>query len=191
MHRLHLALIAIVLASAGCQQPVEATATEPPLTNHALSVWFGEWQGEMVNLRGGKPANPIPVALRIRPLADGTIEWRTLYNNDLDRGLKDYRLIPDPSDSSKYTMDEQNGIMLPLRLLDDVMLGPFELGGLRFLSRYFIDPGHTLRHEVIVWNDETSTTSSIPVPAGTKSTPVISFEVSTVQRTIFRRVSND
>lgn len=171
-------LVCLLSFTAGCQLPVEAGGggkNEDPLHS-----WVGEWEGEMVNLRGEQASAPIPVELRIHPLEDGTYEWRTLYAKDLERGLKDYRVLPDASDPTRFTMDEQNGILLDLRLLDGVLLAPFEVNGMAFLSRYFLEPDGTLRHEVIVWGGESTETAA--------DMPVISHTVTNVQRTILRRV---
>lgn len=154
-----------------------------------LEAWFGEWEGEMVNLRGGSVASePIPVEVRIRPLADGTIEWRTVYDRDLVRGLRDYRMVPDPDDPSSFTLDEQNGILLSVRLMEDVLIAPFEVGGQYLLSRYSLESDGSLRHEVILWSEDSASVTTGRGPAGEQGMPVSSFRGSSIQRTVLRRV---
>lgn len=143
----------------------------------------------MVNLRGGEPSDPIPVVLRIAALPDGSVEWRTVYNDDEVRGLRDYRVLPDRADPSRFTLDEQNGILLDLRLLGDVLVGPFEVGGQHLVSRYSIESDGTLRHEVLVWSADSARVTTGTGPAGEGGMPVTSFEATSIQRTTLRRVA--
>ncbi len=192
MRGIHLVLLAFACSILGCQTPAAfSSQSDLGQPTHDLEQWFGDWQGEMVNLRGGTSSKPIPVSMRIQPLADGSIEWRTVYNNDLERGLKDYRVIPNPNDPTRFTLDEQNGILLKLRLIDGVLISPFEVGGHYLVSQYTLKDDGSLVHEILVWNAESASTTAATSTAGDDFPQVQAFEISSIQRTIFRRKAVD
>ncbi len=155
----------------------------------ALAAWAGTWEGEMTNVTPAGASAPIPVALRIALLEDGSYEWRTVYNGDVVEGLRDYRLRPDATDSTRFVMDEQNGIRITSRLVGNALLAPFSVGGQFLLSRYTLVDDDHLEHEILFWPTEVSSITTGEGPAGEQGQPVASFEVAGIQRTRLRRVT--
>ena len=153
----------------------------------ALEAWEGAWEGEMRNHSPNGASDPIPVTLRIARLDDGSIEWRTVYANASIRGLRDYRLIPDAADSTRFVVDEQNGIRLNARLLGGTLVSSFSVGGQFLVSRYTLT-GDRLEHEIVFWPTEDPLTTTGEGPAGEQGMPVDSYTPSGIQRTVLRRI---
>jgi len=180
--RLLTALVGLALtatSTAGAQ-------TESPRLPDA---WPGTWSGEMVNLGSGAASDPISVSLRVSPLGDGSYEWRTVYGDDVENGLRDYRLVPAPASSSTdFLIDEQNGILLQARLLGSSLVTPFRVENRTFLSRYTLEAEDRLIHEIIFWSDENPLETMGTGSTGEDGQPVSSMFPGGIQRSVLRRV---
>ena len=151
-------------------------------------AWLGEWHGEMTNYGSRGASSQIPVSLRIAELSDGSYEWRTVYNQDLENGVRDYRLVPTPGTSTRFVMDEQNGILLEASLLGGALVTPFSVAGQTLVSRYTLRADGTLIHEIIYWPDEPGVVSRGSGVGGEAGAEVRSFEAAGIQRTVFDRM---
>jgi hypothetical protein len=180
--RLLTALVGLTLTAtttAGAQ-------TESP---RLPEVWLGTWSGEMLNLGSGAASDPISVLLLISAFDDGSYEWRTVYGDDLENGLRDYRLVPAPASSSTdFLIDERNGILLQARLLGSSLVTPFRVGNRTFLSRYTLEAEDRLIHEIIFWSDDDPLETMGTGSTGEDGQPVSSMFPGGIQRSVLRRV---
>lgn len=150
--------------------------------------WIGQWKGEMTNHKPGGSSGAIPVSLTIAELPDGSLQFRTVYNEDAINGLRDYRLEPDSSGAHQYILDENNGIRLRAQFISGVLIEAFQVGDQQLTSRYQLDTDGRLVHEVTFWDVTDKMTTTGTGTSGENGTPVHSFIVSGIQRTVLHRI---
>lgn len=178
--RISFISLIVLLASRQCgaQQPESPQLPE---------AWLGTWVGEMTNLGRSAPSAPIDAVLVIQRDQDGTYSFRTVYNNDEERGLRDYKLVPVAGSSNDFVLDEQNGITLRARLVGGMLIAPFAVGDQRLTSQYGLTAAGTLVHQVLFWSESDVLTTTGTGPAGENGAPVDSYRLSGIQRTTFTK----
>ena len=149
--------------------------------------WLGTWEGTMTNQRVGANGTPIPVRMHIERLDNSAYVWRTVYNNDEERGLRDYRMIPVAGEPGQFINDEQNGILLRTQHIGGELRSAFEVGTQSLTSVYRLD-GDTLTHEVTFWNSQEYETTTGTGIAGENGEPVYSYVIGGVQKSVMQRV---
>lgn len=175
------AFLLTISRQCGAQQPEAPTLPQLPKT------WLGTWTGEMTNLGRSSPSAPISASLVIERTGDGAYAFRTVYNNDEERGLRDYKLVPVKGTSSDFVLDEQNGITLRARLVGGVLVAPFAVGDQRLVSQYRLTDAGVLVHEVLFWSGNDVVTSTGSGPTGENGNPVDSYQLGGIQRTTFTK----
>ena len=115
----------------------------------------GTWRGTLVNYptRPGAGVVDVTVELGALPQADSVcVPWKTTYREQgVVRGVKDYRLCrgAGPDD---YAVDEGGGVVLPVRLLGDVLVSAFKTGALLLVTHLRVQ-GDTLTEEIMTIDD--------------------------------------
>jgi hypothetical protein len=115
----------------------------------------GTWRGTLVNYPTRPGAAPVDVTMEFGalPVADSTcVPWKTTYREQaVVRGVKDYRLCrgTGPDD---YAVDEGGGVVLPARLLGDVLVSAFKTGPLLLVTHLRVQ-GDTLTEEIMTIDD--------------------------------------
>lgn len=155
------------------------------------TAFEGEWEGSMVNLGADRSSDPLPVTMTIRLQDDGSYEWTTIYNRDVERGKRAYRLIPVEDSASDFLLDEQNGIVLRARLLGGDLVSTFQVADRTLMSRYHLVHADSLIHEVIFWSNSDKETTTGSGVGGENGQPVDSFHVDGIQRSVFVRTKGD
>jgi hypothetical protein len=132
--------------------------------------------------------NRIPITLEIRPdSTPGRWIWRTVFNADTVRGLRDYRLVVVDAAAGRYQTDERNGIVLDETWVAGALVSVFRVGEQVLESRYAI-VGDSLVHDITWWSPTPSTTTIGRGPNGEQGVPVTSHRVLGRQRAAFARV---
>lgn len=141
-----------------------ATALAVCFPLHALGAQpvpdlAGTWRGTLVNLPARAGAQPVDVSVELGafPVADSTcVPWKTTYREQgTVRGVKDYRLCrgAGPDD---LRVDEGGGVVLPARLLGDVVVSAFKTGALLLVTHLRVR-GDTLTEEIMTIDDTPAT----------------------------------
>ena len=140
----------------------------------ALDAWVGTWTGTM-QLHGspGQPHQTVDITFSMERLPEAPgYTWVMTYHSEQHPMTKDYRLLPDAADSTRWNLDEQNGIVLPSRLTDGVLYSLFGVGDTLLTSRQEL-VGDELRFEV---------TSNVPMAeAAENAAGVVTYRVGAVQ----------
>lgn len=129
--------------------PLHATAAQsrPDLA--------GTWRGTLVNYptRASAAAVEVTIELGALPTADSTcVPWKTTYREQgVVRGVKDYRLCRGAG-PDEYEVDEGGGVVLPARLLGDVLVSAFKTGPLLLVTHLRVQ-GDTLTEEIMTIDD--------------------------------------
>jgi hypothetical protein len=156
--------------------------TEDAALKSPLPVsWHGDWAGTLVMLG---PANkPTEVALKftVAPLP-GTrdLTWKLTYGDGAKSVVKDYILKPDGDKPGRFLLDEQNGVILEMRLANDKLYSLFQVGETLLTARYELR-GEAIHFEV---------TSAKPTPAKTGQGQVQGFTTEAVQSAELKRTKS-
>lgn len=112
---------------------------EAPKTNFPED-WIGVYEGEMEWYSNGRLNAKIPLRVEVYKVdsLENTWGWRSTYDSTEAvpyEVVKDYLVIQkDTSIEHKYVMDEQNGILLDMNLIDNTFYTSFEVASNRILS---------------------------------------------------------
>lgn len=119
----------------------------------------GTWHGTLINLpvRAGAPVVEVTVELGALPAADSScVPWKTTYREQgVVRGVKDYRLCRGAG-ADDLSVDEGGGVVLPARLLGDVLVSAFKTGSLLLVTHLRVQ-GDTLTEEIMTIDDRPAT----------------------------------
>jgi hypothetical protein len=102
--------------------------------------WVGFYEGEMDWHSQGKLNAKIPVTIEIAKIdsLENTWLWKTIYDSTERvprRVVKEYWVIkPDSLADHQFIMDERNGILLDMNLIDNTFYTSFEVASNRLLS---------------------------------------------------------
>lgn len=141
------------------------------------TTWHGEWVGTMRNTVQDGSFTDVPVQFTVAPIeGEEALTWRMTYGEGGDRVLKDYTLIREDG-PGRYAIDENNGIVLPARLVGDVLYSQFQYGETLLTAR------HELRGDEMLYE---VTSASLREPAEGAG-PVTTLDVRVVQASVFRR----
>lgn len=152
-------------------------------------VWAGRWEGTLVTTTPpDRERNRIPITLEIRPdSTPGRWIWRTVFNADTVRGLRDYRLVVIDAAAGRYQTDERNGILLDETWIAGTLVSVFRVGEQVLESRYAM-VGDSLVHDITWWSPAPATTTTGRGPNGEQGVPVMSHRILGRQRAAFARV---
>ena len=121
--------------------------------------WVGEWHGTLTTVAPPDSVrNRIPLTLTIAREASGDAwSWRTVFNADTVRGLRNYRLLVRDAARGLYATDEGNGVVLEDTWVGGSLISVFQVGTQILESRYTMR-GDTLTHDIVYWSSTPSTT---------------------------------
>jgi hypothetical protein len=104
--------------------------------------WHGTWNGLLVITPPSNKTTEIPISLKIEPVKDSeNVTWAITYHEKEKDLVKDYTLKPNAKKPGLYDIDENNGIVLPARLVKGVLLSVFEVEGNLLTARYELTDG--------------------------------------------------
>jgi hypothetical protein len=145
------------------------------LSAQDLSICEGEWRGklEIYNEKGF--AQALPMGLNIVK-EDSTWKWQMMYNEGPQVDFRDYTLLP-TENPSQFILDEHNGILLAMSLINNTFFSLFELNGTILMISY------SLENEQMVFRTQFSADGNpLNSGAGTEDSPsVIARRVTSSQ----------
>ena len=105
-------------------------------------AWHGTWSGTLVITPPSNKITEIPISLKIEPIKDSeNVTWAITYHEKDKDLVKDYTLKPKAKKPGVFDIDENNGIVLPARLVQGVLLSVFEVEGNLLTARYELTDG--------------------------------------------------
>lgn len=147
-------------------------AGDQQLTSPLPKKWHGSWRGKLViTNKSGKPQE-VPILLKIEPIKDTReATWAITYEPEKKAVLRNYKLVPAGDKPGQFQIDEQNGILLDARLVNNILYSQFKVGEAILTARY------ELRGERLVFE----VTSAQPAPRKTGKGKVHSYPVEVIQ----------
>lgn len=118
--------------------------------------WHGVWEGQIVIATpAGKPVE-VPMTLEVGPRPDGKgLVWKATMGEGPRKVVKNYGLFADPQKAGHFTLDENNGIELPARLIGGVLHFSYTVGKSLHVARYELRDG-VLHYELAVASAQAS-----------------------------------
>ncbi|HEX4936442.1 MAG TPA: hypothetical protein VFV33_24845 [Gemmatimonadaceae bacterium] len=150
--------------------------------------WFGQWSGTLATYAPPDSVrNRIPLTLEIAREAGGSaVRWRTVFNADTVRGVRDYRLLVRDAARGRYATDEGNGIVLEETFIAGTLVSVFEVGGRVLESRYTLR-GDTLTHDITWWSATPESTTRGEGANSEQGMAVRTFRVAGRQQAVLTR----
>lgn len=142
--------------------------------------WVGRWEGILQVFPASGPQHSVRMRLDVEPLSGPVYRWRIRYAEGEAGQDRDYRLEVTDVETGAFVIDEQNGIVLPGRLVGGAMVQRFRVKGSDLLAVYRRD-GAALRFTLFASGVEGS-------DAGRS---VLAFPVAARQEAVLSRASAD
>jgi hypothetical protein len=153
------------------------------------AAWAGHWEGRLATFSPPDSVrNAVPLSLVIARRSDSTWTWRTVFNADTVRGLRDYRLLVRDAAKGHYATDEGNGLVLESTLVAGALVSVFQVGTRVLESRYTLE-GDSLVHDIVWWDAAAQGAQRGSGANAEAGATVRSFRVEGRQRAVLRRVS--
>lgn len=191
MKNLYLKVLgtAIILSFIGCSTP---SSKKPipigPQEKYSFPEdWYGRWSGQLHIFKDGKQTMEVEMKLIIKATEqEGKHQWSIIYGPDTIKGLRDYYLLADSSQTNHYIIDEGNSIYIDGYVYVDVFQSTFEVMGSR-LSSFYRRDANALIFEITSYNDIPNTESGGQVIEGDTIPVVKSYDISTYQKALLYR----
>jgi len=99
--------------------------------------WLGSYKGDMLIANLGRPKDTIPVEYEMVTLEEDSV-WSykmTFYSEKYGTMVKDYKIVSSTKeDKNNYLLDENNGILMKLSLMDGTFYGMYEVMDMTFIT---------------------------------------------------------
>ncbi|MEM7086842.1 MAG: hypothetical protein AAF489_11705 [Bacteroidota bacterium] len=145
--------------------------------------YFGTYIGTLeISSKNGHQTYPMEFHLKPTD-SPGKYEYKLVYGAGDARQERPYHLIAKDTATGSYIVDENNGIILHDKVIDNRMYALFEVGGNLLTTFITFEKDHMV-FEIAVTN--TSEKQHSYADNGEK-TEVISYPISTVQRAVLQK----
>lgn len=126
-------VFALALAACATSPPAASSALDPP----GLPGFGGCFRGTL-RMFGDGGERTVAMGLDVLPVRDAPDEftWQLRYGEGPAAQLRDYRLQVVDAAAGRYQIDEQNGIVLAARRVDDELVTLFAAGDQLLAVRY-------------------------------------------------------
>jgi len=132
-----LAVLALTVAGCASDRTKRGTAEESVAVESCVAFpadWIGRWQGRL-ETHGGSSLAPVTMSIEIQPIAVDRWSWTIIYEGDAGRQIRPYELIAVDARTGRFAIDEKNGIVIPVRVLEGTLYSTFEVMGSRIELR--------------------------------------------------------
>jgi len=108
--------------------------------------WLGSYEGKMLIANLGRKTDTIDVAYEMTTLEPDSI-WTykmTFYSEQYGTIIKDYKIVAkSKEDKNSYLLDENNGIVMEMTLMDGTFYGMYTVMDMMFITTMrYTDAGH-------------------------------------------------
>jgi len=109
--------------------PFSVRSEEPAAKPSLPAEWHGRWSGPL-RIIGGKGAAPnTTMRLTIEPIDKDRLTWTIIYGEGDKVPVRRYEFIAGDKGPNHFVIDEKNGSLIDLRLLDGSLRGMFRVKG--------------------------------------------------------------
>ncbi len=145
--------------------------------------FFGIYKGQLeINSKTGQ--NTIDMEFHLQPTDSvGKYVYKLVYIAEGNRQERDYNLIEQNMETGEYIVDENNGIILDDKVLDNKLYSVFEVNGSFLMTLMTFGEDHMV-FEIIFSSKKDK---RVTYPDSDPDTEVISYPVSTIQRAVLQK----
>lgn len=145
--------------------------------------FFGIYSGTLkISSRNGN--QELPMEFHLQPTDTlGKYSYKLIYIPEGNRMERAYHLIEQNKEAGEYIVDENNGIILDDKVVDQKMYAIFEVNDALLTTFITFEADHVL-FEIVAANTTQKRTTYAENEEGTE---VISYPVSTVQRAVLQK----
>jgi len=145
--------------------------------------FFGIYTGTLeISSKNG--FRTIPMEFHLQPTDSvGKYEYKLVYIVDNQRQERPYYLIESNKEAGEYIVDEDNGIILDDKVIDNRMDALFEVGD-NLLTTFITFEKNAMIFEIVVTN---KTEKRITYTDDEDKTQVISYPITTIQRAVLQK----
>lgn len=150
---------------------------------HFPEDYFGIYTG-ILEINSAKGLSTYPMEFHLQSTDTlGTYSYKLVYGAGDDRQERPYFLVEKNKEAGEYVVDENNGIMLDDKVIENRMYALFEVGD-NLLTTFITFEKDYMVFEIAVTN---TTQKRVSYANTTDSTQVTSYPISTVQRAVLRK----
>ena len=99
--------------------------------------WLGSYKGDMLIANMGRPTDTIPVSYEMVTLEEDSV-WSykmTFFSEKYGTIVKDYKIVATAKDDkNNYLLDENNGIVMEISLMDGTFYGMYDVMDMMFIT---------------------------------------------------------
>ncbi|MBL4662832.1 MAG: hypothetical protein JKY22_04595 [Flavobacteriaceae bacterium] len=145
--------------------------------------YFGIYTGTL-KISNKKGTQTYPMEFHFQPTDSvGKYEYKLIYGIGDNKQERPYNLIAEDAASGLYIVDENNGIILHDKVIDNRMYTLFEVGNNLLTTFITFEKDHMI-FEIAVTD---KTEKQISYADDEEKTKVISYPISTVQRAVLQK----
>ena len=145
--------------------------------------FFGNYKG-VLDIHNAKGITKYPMEFQLQPTDSlGHYQYTLIYGDGDNRQVRPYTLKAINKDNGTYIIDENNGIILDEKVIENRMYTVFEVGG-TLLTTFITFEENQMLFEIVVIkvaNKNSSGGTSEEIPE------VFSYPITTVQRAILTK----
>lgn len=139
------------------------------------SEWLGTWKGTLNIITQGKSSTINMSLLIAKTDTPGKYTWKTSYGEGSSKMEKNYYMIANDIDNGKWTLDEDNKILIDFFFGDNTFFSFFETKGILLSSRYELKNGK-------IYSEVSSSQEGKANVTGESDSQVISYPVYVIQK---------
>lgn len=145
--------------------------------------YFGIYTGTLeISSKNGNQTYPMEFHLQPTDSV-GKYEYKLVYGTGDQRQERPYNLIAKDAATGSYIVDENNGIILHDKVVDNRMYALFEVGGNLLTTFITFEKDHMI-FEIAVTN---TAEKQLSYANDEEKTEVISYPITTVQRAVLQK----
>lgn len=155
-------------------------------TSSFPQTWEGNWKGELLWYKTGKPEpQKVNMELRIHPAdSAGTWTWQIIYGSESEDN-RPYKLIPKDTAGIHWVIDEHNGIILDQYWVANKFSGAFTVLNSTIVNSYWMEKNKLVVEFYNITAKPVATTGK-----GTEDSPhVDSYRVGAYQKAVLTRIN--
>lgn len=145
--------------------------------------FYGIYKGDL-HITNARGKQTIQMEFHLNPTDSiGKYQYMLVYIMDGNRQERKYNLLEKDVTKGEYIVDENNGILLDAKLIDNTIFSLFEVGGnlLTTTERFYKD---SMDFEITFANKAQQTKSGT---TGEDATEVISYPISVLQKAYLKK----
>lgn len=154
-----------------------------------LEAWEGDYSGQMIIGFTNRPNDSLDVTFEFKPIKDDSVwSYKLVFNSETyGKIVKDYEVHRVGDSEKDFLMDEKDGIIIEMSLLDGCFYDLFEVMD-NYISSTLCKNGDDLRFDLFMSSKKTGTVTSSEEDEEGKTFEVTSYKPTLHQTVVLKRI---